>query len=748
MGKRFRSLYSRMPASRRTWVAVAASVALVLFLTQIAWGTTVIGSIGSNTIEIDSPVDGSGNAVAPGADLYPGSTTCTSGSFPTSGTLDWVADCLTNTDPSGAGTGTLSGGVATGLEAGVTSASPVCNGTTVTTNCAKGHWNGVRIVDGVGGNDQDIFLTGGKENCPFDGDCSSNSKGWNVGPGTVGSSKYDASQMYLANNQTTLYFGMERIGNNGTTAFDFEFNKLSPNVAPINCPVTTPQTPCYVPNRSDGDVLLTFEMSGSGSSGSAVAHYFTFTCSPACPHGSYTEQALPNGVVTSINDSTSTLGEPWGHVDGRGNWNLGSLDRFTFAEAAVPLTALGINGPQCGGSRFVEIRTRSSATDTSDLKDTTPIFNYSFGSPSAAESLSTACADPTVNNGNPTFTFNGAGSKNSAGGITGLTYHWDIKVSPYNVNLSSQTTGVTLTKTTTGDANNPAVWTTGDTSASTATVLADLVSAGVQTASVSVRNTITEGVGCSDSTAFQSVNLFLALGISASLTPSCTNSFTFSATATGGNAPYSFSWVFQIADASVTTGTTPGWRTVTPTVTYDQSDHHSGTATVSEQGTYRALATVTDTADTATVGSKPQCTAHVTTSTIQVRNALTAGASKTGTTLTNSNPSNWSADLTGSATAGTLAGDSIAYQWQMLVGSTWTNITGATSSTFSYSSFQTDATPTTLASPFTIGTDSYNGKVWSVQIRVHITRTTNSGNTVCQADSSSVTVKKVIGVDP
>jgi len=710
---------------------VALAVVLTLVATTAAaWATTISGNIGTSTIEIDNPADSSGTVSAPGADLFPlTGKDCSNATFPTSGALDWVADCNTNTDSA-----TLSGGIANGLIAGTTSASPVCNGTSVTTNCAKGHWNGVRVVDGISGNDQDIFLTGGKEN-----DQSS----WNVGPGTVGSSKYDASQMYLANNSTTLYFGMERIGNNGSTAFDFEFNKLSPAIAPVNC--TTP--PCYIPNRSDGDVLLTFEMSGSGSSGSAVAHYFTYNGTSK----TYDEQSLPSGLQASINDATATAGEPWGHVDSKGNWALGSLDRFTFAEAAVPLSALGITGPQCGGNRFVEIRTRASAQSTSDLKDTTPIFNYSFGSPVAGETVSTSCATKTVSNpnGNPTFTVDGSSSRNATGGTTGLTYHFDMNVSPYNVNLTSQTTGVTLTKTTTGDATHPAVWTTGDTSASAFTALADLAGAGVSTASVAVKNTIGQGLnsGCTDSTALHTVNLYLALGVSAALTPSCTNSFTFSASATGGKAPYAFSWVFQIADATVTTGATPGWRTVTPTVTYDQTDHHSGTATVSEQGTYRAITTVTDTADTSTdsaVTPKPQCTATVTTSSIAVRNALTAGASKTSTTLTDSDPTKWSANLT--ATSNALAGDTITYQWQMLVNGVWTNITGATSSTFSYSSFQTDATPTALASPFTIGTDSYNGKVWSVQIRVHITRTLNGGT--CPADSSSVTVKKVIGVDP
>ena len=72
------------------------------------------------------------------------------------------------------------------------------------------------------------------------------------------------------------------------------------------------------------------------------------------------------------------------------------------------------------------------------------------------------------------------------------------------------------------------------------------------------------------------------------------------------------------------------------------------------------------------------------------------------------------------------------------------NITNATNATFTYSGFETDATAS--ATTFTIGSDSYAGKLWSVQLRVHVTRSLN-GST-CSADSSSVTVKKVTAVDP
>src|SRR6266404_9003337 len=183
-------------------------------VTLAAIGASVIGNISPLAIEID-----------PSANLYPTAP----------GSADWVKDSLPNLDaPS------LIDSIAVGIIPNVTGAPG-----------GKGHWNGVRIVDGIDGNEQDIFLTGGKEN-----DTST----WNIGPGSVGSAKYDITQAYLANNQESLFFGMERRGNNGTTAFDFEFNQLAPKST-------------YVPTRTVGDVLFTFELMGSGNSGSAVNHF-------------------------------------------------------------------------------------------------------------------------------------------------------------------------------------------------------------------------------------------------------------------------------------------------------------------------------------------------------------------------------------------------------------------------------------------------------------------------------------------
>jgi hypothetical protein len=312
-------------ARRVTILTTVPALAIGLLALQ---SSAVSGNIGSLAIEID------GN-------LYPGSGT------------DWVKDSTNNV-----GTGCLVDSIATCNQAGVTAATD-----------GVGHWNGVRIVDGIGGNDNDIFLHGGKEN-----DTST----WDVGAGTVGSSKYDATQAYLANNSTTLFFGMERRGNNGTTAFDFEFNQA----APAN-------TTTYVPTRTNGDKLFTFEMSSSNG-GSATPHIFTWTNGTSYVEGSTA------GAVSAINTAPTNAG-PWGYVDSKGKWVLGSLDTFEFAEASVDLATVfsGTFDPCSNAPYYTQVRTRSSSTPTSDLKDTTKIFEYSFtpGAAPTASKTSASAAD-------------------------------------------------------------------------------------------------------------------------------------------------------------------------------------------------------------------------------------------------------------------------------------------------------------------------------------------------------------------
>lgn len=411
----------------------------------------VTGNIHPLSIEIDSS-----------ANLYPSSG------------ADWVKDSLPNTD-----TPSLVNSVATGIIPGVTAAAG-----------GKGHWHGVRIVDGIAGNDQNIFLTGGKEN-----DVST----WNIGPGTVGSSKYDITQAYLANNNDSLFFGMERRGNNGTTAFDFEFNKLAP-VQPL------------IPNRSVGDVLFTFEMNGSGTSGSAMPHYFLWDGTK------YVEQSpAPASLVSSINRA-DIAAAPWGFVNSKGNWALGTLLRFTFAEASVNLTEAFPDLDLCNGAKaFVQVRTRSSAVETSDLKDTTKIFEFLFGGPNAIANLGTGCQ--------PQFTFDGSASRDSSGG-TELMYSWNF-TAPAGVSLSGA--GITGP-----DAN-------GVYHSESANGAVDVaLPAGAESVTISATLTVTQGSACTSSTE-ASITIVRPISASVALGLNCQPQLTFDASGstTGNGVSYS-----------------------------------------------------------------------------------------------------------------------------------------------------------------------------------------------------------------
>src|SRR5205823_5972229 len=150
-----------------------------------------------------------------------------------------------------------------------------------------------------------------------------------------------------------------------TTAFDFEFDQLPPISQ-------------FVPNRTDGDVLFTFEMTGSGTSGSATPHIYVYHSSDSSflNHELTGTSTIPVGrrPVSNINQTT-TPSAPWGYVTDKGVWAIGQIPNFSVAESAVPFGIDFLNGVNgCGGHAFVQVRTRSSVTPTSDLKDTTSFF--------------------------------------------------------------------------------------------------------------------------------------------------------------------------------------------------------------------------------------------------------------------------------------------------------------------------------------------------------------------------------------
>ncbi len=772
----------------RTGQAILAATVLVVAMVP-AGAIGANGNIGSNAIEVSND-----------ANLYPAPATgCSGNNFNATVTgFDWVKDCLANT----------------ALTVGTDAAAQ------------KGHWNGFRVVDGIAGADQDIFLTGGKEN---------QLDTWNPGPGSVGSSKYDITQAYIANNSTDAFFGMERRGNNGTTAFDWEFNKRAPS---------DPDFPDYIPTRTENDVLLTFEMQGSGSSGSATPFRFVYddpdvdpgTVDPPADSdrdGSYKATTI-GGIVTSINNA-ATPSAPWGTVNSHGDWTTSTIDRFQFAEAKVPLSLLDIDpSDTCTAvSRFVQVRTRASSTDNSDLKDLTKIFSFDFFAPvNPTQTLAELC--------DAKFSFDSSID-------TGTAPDWKFEIADP---AAGQATGVTLTGVSPlslsgpTHANGKSTWTA--TGAYSGQVSVGLP-AGQDSVTIAVSQAVSDANSC-DTSSSGSIVVHRGLGVTASLTPQCGNAFDYSATATGGVGTKSYSWSFQKL-----TSTGPDVWTEVATRTNVSGSIDMDNVTGGGQGTYRGVVTVTDEANAST--GKPACTAQYTTSSISVYNDLSATATVTpdcdstfdwssqvsggkapydisvqvqrlvsgswtdvgsATTFTDdpdgavsgsfdidadSDPNTdgtqpfgegsyrihvsasddqatpctttqnsaakdirdalsatavkQSADgsaLTVAMNGGSNApaGDNPSFQWQYRIdGGAWSDLASKTTEDITYATFDTqDASPEAVSFNIATGAASgaYEGKVWVVDLRLHVSRTLNGQ--LCEANSPAVTVKKLTAVDP
>ena len=678
------------------WGKLAAvGVLAVALLPATASGEN--GNIAPNAINVQD------------ADLYPApATQCDGFAFDeTPGTeTDWVKDCLENTTDF------------------------VISGANQNAAAQKGHLNGFRVTDGVAGADQDIFLTGGKEN-----DLTT----WNPGPGSVGSSKYDITQAYIANNTEKAFFGMERRGNNGTTAFDWEFNRKPP----VDPTPNNPNDPLYIPTRSECDVLVTFEMQGSGGSGSADPFVFRWNdpdvnidCSDgaavaAAPadtdkNGSFVS-ASTAGIVTSINEAAKPSA-PWGTVDSHGDWTTDPIDRFKFAEASVPLSTLGIGQEQlCSAvSRYTQVRTRSSSTPNSDLKDLTKIFSFDFFAPvNPTQTTTTNCSAQftfasSLQTGSPTWTFS---IPDTGGQATPITL---AGVNPTTVSAGTH-------------ANGKTSWTSSGLSG---TVQVGNFPQGVNSVAINVAQSTQDGNGCNTGSTGQ-VTVYRTQSGLATASVDCDGKITYTADVSGGKAPYDLVVELQSQNGDGT------WTTRKTDTYNDDADGSVATTTATafdgsaNPGTWRVHVTSTD---SQTVGPNGGgCVITFDSATFQVRAPLSATAAKDQSTTVGST---LTAGLDGAHT-GALAGDTVTYQWQRSTdGQTWTNISGKTTEDTTYNAFKTDATPANV--DFTIASgaaaESYKGRLWTIQLRLKVTRTV--GTQVCDDFSDALELKVVEGVDP
>ena len=621
----------------------------------------------------------------------------------TGATIDWIKDTAANGDP-GNGTPALSGSVANWIQEGLTGR---VGGT--------GHWYGTRIVDSAatlaGNKDPDAFLSGGKVNDP---------DSWNIGAGVVGGPKFDASQAYLAANDDNIYFGMERMGNNGTTAFEFEFNQKPPKSMPGS------PNDGYVPDRSTGDIIFAFELRGSGGESGSVATFvlrydaatpgYSILCddiadgAPACDSlpAPYDNLGAP---LSSIN-AEGALAPPWGRRSSQGAWVSTAFERRLFAESQVPQGFLP-DLDSCGGSFFVQLRTRASVTLNSDAKDTTKYFEFVFGDVSADGMLTNACGT--------SIHYDGSGSTAPNGST--LTYSWQFqKYDPENENADEN--GWV-------DFGSPQSGETGDYDPGEAGRFRAILTVSV------------DGSSCEGITETEYVDVTTAVGGSASLAAACDEMLLYHAEGTGGSGSYLFEWTIYkekglVDDVATTFETGPG---ATSDGSLDVDNFNSG---ANGDGEYYAVVKIKDANETS-------CFVNRNGDARTVRHALTASASKTSaaspaTGINFASDSGFVATLTGSTNA--LAGDSVTTEWQYSSdGDNFTN-SGDTDLTYQVSLvdiFLNGAQTSAGASVQILG-DTYKVNIATLYIRVRAIRIVN-GNS-CPANSPNVPVKAVKGIDP
>jgi hypothetical protein len=296
---------------------------------------------------------------------------------------------------------------------------------------------------------------------------------------------------------------------NGTTNMDFELNKLFCDGTATYCEDNSTngsKTPVYVtPKRSDGDKLITYDLSKGGTvpaisirtwSGSAWGSPTLISGGAGGARGSVNMSTIPNA------DSGDDLGE---------------LTPYTFGEASIDFDALfGQN--QCGTFGSVYLKSRSSDSFTSEVKDFVKpqqVFISSCASISTSATASVTIGDSITDtatladvtgNAGGTITFRLWGPSATAD-CTGTP----IFTSTKNVSGGGQYTSDSYTPTAvgkywwianySGDANNSsATGACGDTGEGSVVNKASPSIRTNATASITIGGTITDSATLSNAT--------------------------------------------------------------------------------------------------------------------------------------------------------------------------------------------------------------------------------------------------------
>jgi len=202
--------------------------------------------------------------------------------------------------------------------------------------------------------------------------------------GSIPNNKSDLTRFYIKstkeNAKDFLYLAWERVQEpNGTTNMDFEFNQ---NYCLPNEPNAPPQNSCsangVTPNRTQGDVLVKYDLSQGGTNPTLGYHYWQ------------TAAGNPNATKSTEIAAICEAGNKfpcWGKVQSlAGNFEGAvnsvatddpinpnaprTLSARTFGEAGINLTDSGLfPAGQCKSFGSAYLKSRSSDSFTAEIKD-------------------------------------------------------------------------------------------------------------------------------------------------------------------------------------------------------------------------------------------------------------------------------------------------------------------------------------------------------------------------------------------
>jgi hypothetical protein len=249
---------------------------------------------------------------------------------------------------------------------------------------------------------------------------------------------------------------------------------------------------------------------------------------------------------------------------------------------------------------------------------------------------------------------------------------------------------------------------------------------------------------CTATYTTSSISVYNDLSATATVTPDCDSTFAWSSQVSGGKAPYDISVQVQ----KLVSGT---WTPVGSATTFTDdadgavsgsfdiaADSDPGTPGIQPygEGSYRIHVEASD-------DQAVPCTTTQNSAAKDIRNALSVTAEKQsadGSALT--------VAMNGGSNAP--VADSPTFQWQYRIdGGAWNDLASKTTEDITYGTFDTqDTSPAAVTFSIASGVASgaYEGKVWVVDLRLHVSRTLNGQ--LCEANSPAVTVKKLAAVDP